>query len=462
MTVSSTNTRNSYSGNGSTTVFAYTFKIFDDDDITVILRDDATAAESTQTKTTHYTVSGVGDAGGGNITFGTAPASGKTVVLIRSTPLTQITDYTPNDPFPAESHEDALDKLTFITQELQEEIGRAIKVSQTNEIATAEFTVGAAARANKVLGFDGSGDLTVLQEIGIFRGTDATVTTVDYDARDLVKSTTTAQLNNVYIALQDSPTGTALTNTTYWALIVDAVSAATSATAAASSASAASTSETNASNSESAAATSASASATSATASAASATAAAQAEANTLAAYDNFDDRYLGAKSSDPTQDNDGDALVAGSLYFNTTDGSMKVYTGSAWVAAYISGGSVLSLSGGTMTGNIVYSDDVAAVFGDDSDLTIVHDSGGNNNIFKADSYAFRNKANSNLTMEMSPGATKSVTLYHQGSEKLAVRAGGILVTGAVSATSVTGDGSGLTNLPATGDGGIAMAIALG
>jgi len=56
MTVSSTNTRNSYSGNGTTTVFAYTFKIFDDDDIAVILRDDATAAESTQTKTTHYTV----------------------------------------------------------------------------------------------------------------------------------------------------------------------------------------------------------------------------------------------------------------------------------------------------------------------------------------------------------------------------------------------------------------------
>ena len=462
MTVSTTNTRDSYSGNGSTTVFAYTFKIFDEDDITVILRDDATATESTQIKTTHYSVSGVGDAGGGNITFVTAPATGKTVVLIRSTPLTQITDYTPNDPFPAESHENALDKLTFITQELQEEIGRAIKVSQTNEIATAEFTVGATARANKVLGFDGDGDLTVLQEIGIFRGTDATVTTADYDARDLVKSTTAAQLNNVYIALQDSPTGTALTNTTYWALIVDAVSAATSATNAATSATNASTSETNASNSESAAATSASASATSATAAANSATAAQTAEANTLAAYDNFDDRYLGAKASDPATDNDGDALVAGMLYFNSTDGIMKVYTGSAWVAAYVSGQSVLNLSGGTMTGDIVYSDDVAAVFGDDSDLTIVHDSGGNSNVFKADGYVFRNKANSNLTLELTPGATKSVKLYHQGSEKLAVTAGGVTVTGGISATSVSGDGSGLTNLPATGDGGIAMAIALG
>ena len=111
---------------------------------------------------------------------------------------------------------------------------------------------------------------------------------------------------------------------------------------------------------------------------------------------------------------------------------------------------------------NITFADDDAAVFGADTDLTIVHDSGTNSNIFKADSYAFRSKANANLTMEMSPGATNSVKLYHQGSEKLAVRAGGILVTGAVAATSVTGDGSGLTNLPASGDGGIAMAIALG
>lgn len=59
--------------------------------------------------------------------------------------------------------------------------------------------------------------------------------------------------------------------------------------------------------------------------------------AATLAAYDNFDDRYLGAKASDPAVDNDGNALVAGALYYQTGVG-MKVYTGSAWVAAYVSG----------------------------------------------------------------------------------------------------------------------------
>lgn len=61
-----------------------------------------------------------------------------------------------------------------------------------------------------------------------------------------------------------------------------------------------------------------------------------------LSAYDNFDDRYLGPKSSDPTLDNDGNALVAGALYFNTATNVMKVYDGSAWVAAYVSAAGVL------------------------------------------------------------------------------------------------------------------------
>jgi hypothetical protein len=64
-----------------------------------------------------------------------------------------------------------------------------------------------------------------------------------------------------------------------------------------------------------------------------------------LSAYDNFDDRYLGPKSSDPTLDNDGNALVAGALYFNTTSSVMKVYTGSAWVSAYVSAAGVLLVS---------------------------------------------------------------------------------------------------------------------
>jgi hypothetical protein len=120
--------------------------------------------------------------------------------------------------------------------------------------------------------------------------------------------------------------------------------AATSATNAASSASAASTSETNASNSASAAATSAtnasnsaSAADTSATNAATSASTSQAAADAALAALDSFDDRYLGQKSTAPTVDNDGNALITGALYFDTTDDAMKVWDGSNWLSAYAS-----------------------------------------------------------------------------------------------------------------------------
>jgi hypothetical protein len=103
-------------------------------------------------------------------------------------------------------------------------------------------------------------------------------------------------------------------------------SAATSAAAAATSASNASTSATNAS-------TSAGNASTSATAAAASATSAA-------ASYDSFDDRYLGAKSTAPSVDNDGNALLTGALYWNTSTNNLFVWTGSTWTsAAFTSGG---------------------------------------------------------------------------------------------------------------------------
>ena len=97
--------------------------------------------------------------------------------------------------------------------------------------------------------------------------------------------------------------------------------------AAAASAAAAATSASNALTSENNASSSASAASGSATAAAGSATAAA-------ASYDSFDDRYLGPKSSPPTLDNDGNALLTGALYFDTTGNLMKVYTGSSWVNA--------------------------------------------------------------------------------------------------------------------------------
>jgi hypothetical protein len=121
-----------------------------------------------------------------------------------------------------------------------------------------------------------------------------------------------------------------------------ASNASTSATNASNSASAAATSATNASNSASAAATSATAAQTAETNAETAQAAAEAARDAALSAYDNFDDRYLGPKSSDPTLDNDGNALLTGALYFNTATNVMKVYDGSTWVAAYVSAAGVL------------------------------------------------------------------------------------------------------------------------
>ena len=62
-----------------------------------------------------------------------------------------------------------------------------------------------------------------------------------------------------------------------------------------------------------------------------SATAAAASAAAAATSYDNFDDRYLGAKSSAPTLDNDGNALITGALYWNSVDNAMYAWSGSAW-----------------------------------------------------------------------------------------------------------------------------------
>jgi len=430
MTVSSTTVKNSYSGNGSTTEFAYTFKIFADSDLQVIIRS-AAGTETTKTLTTHYTVAGAGDTSGGAITFtaGNIPTATQTVLVRREVPQTQAIDYIANDPFPAESHEEGLDRSAMNVQQLQEEVDRSIKLSRTNTMTSTEFTVGATDRANKILAFDASGEISVTQELGTYKGTDATTTTEAYNTRDLVKSTTAGQLNNVYICIADSVIGDTLTDTDHFALLVDAYSAASSATDAASSAtdaetaqtaaelaetnaetaetnaetaetnaatsetnaatsetnagtseanaatsetnagtsetnaatsasnastsastattqasnastsaSNASTSETNAGTSETNAATSASNASTSASTATTQASNASTSASNAstsadeaAASADAFDDVYLGSKASDPTTDNDGDALAAGMLYYNTTSNIMRIYSGSAW-----------------------------------------------------------------------------------------------------------------------------------
>ena len=160
MTISTTTIKNSYSANSSTVTFNYTFKIAADTEIEVIIRA-SDGTETIKSKGTHYNVAGVGNAGGGSVTFVAqhTPQTNETVVLRRVTPLTQGLDLIENDPMPAENIETAYDKLTAISQELQEQLDRSIKVSKTSTITNPEITSDATQRAGKLLGFDSSGNL---------------------------------------------------------------------------------------------------------------------------------------------------------------------------------------------------------------------------------------------------------------------------------------------------------------
>ena len=125
-----------------------------------------------------------------------------------------------------------------------------------------------------------------------------------------------------------------------------ASTATTQASNASTSASNASTSETNAGTSETNAGTSASNASTSASNASTSETNAATSANEAAASADAFDDVYLGSKSSDPTTDNDGDALAAGMLYYNTTSTIMRIYSGSAWENVAVSTSGFATIAG--------------------------------------------------------------------------------------------------------------------
>ena len=115
-------------------------------------------------------------------------------------------------------------------------------------------------------------------------------------------------------------------------------------------------STTTAAASAAAAASSASAAATSATNAASSASSASTSATNAATSYTTFNNQYLGSKTSDPSTNNTGGALVAGNLYWNSTVSEMRVYNGTSWTAAYLPASGYLALSGGTMTGTINFA----------------------------------------------------------------------------------------------------------
>lgn len=153
MTVSTTTSRVEYAGNGSTVAFSVPFYFLASADLKVY------KAGTLQTLTTHYTVSGAGNPAGGTVTFLSAPTTGQAVVIFRDPALTQNTDYVPNDPFPAESHERALDRLTMIAQRNRDLVGRAFVLPDGD--ASGASTTLPSPEADKVIAWNSTG--TALQ-----------------------------------------------------------------------------------------------------------------------------------------------------------------------------------------------------------------------------------------------------------------------------------------------------------
>lgn len=124
-----------YVCDGSTTEFDYTFKIFDEAEIEVVLYTIATAVETVLVLDTNYTVDDVGEDAGGTVSI-IAEVEGEFVpyaysnayqlILRRKIPLTQTVDYIANDDFPAESHEAALDRIVMMLQQQEEKFARVV------------------------------------------------------------------------------------------------------------------------------------------------------------------------------------------------------------------------------------------------------------------------------------------------------------------------------------------------
>ena len=211
MTVSVKRNKVQYTGDNSTTAFSVTFPYTETSQVKVYL--DSTL----QTITTHYTLTDPGATG--TVTFLTPPGTGVNVSLIRETDYLQGVDYVNNDALDAETLEKAFDKLTMMAQQLDAKIDASVGFDETVAGTTSlKLASDATDLAGKLLAFDDSGNFVTTQEIGTFKGSDTTTTTAAYVVRDLIRDSSN---DNVYFTKVDAPSGTLLTNTSYFELLVD-------------------------------------------------------------------------------------------------------------------------------------------------------------------------------------------------------------------------------------------------
>jgi hypothetical protein len=337
-----------FTGSAGLGPYSFTFEVLDQNDLAVYFN------ATKLTLTTDYTVT-VNANGTGSVTIVTGtnvpstPTASDQIVIVGARDIERTTDFVTAGDLRASALNEQLDGQIIMIQQIAEENKRGMRAPVYDPALVEDGGVvdmelpTKASRAGKTLAFDSNGNPVVGEDIGNWRGDWAASTA--YGVRDIVKDASNYNVyrcNTAHTSSGSTPISSN-TDSAKWDLVVDAEYAATQATNAAASASAAATSETNSATSASASASSASSAASSASSASTAQTAAEAAQAAAETALDNFTDTYLGAFASDPTTDNDGNALTTGDLYFNTTSNELKVYNGSAWQTAAVSTAGLLA-----------------------------------------------------------------------------------------------------------------------
>jgi hypothetical protein len=323
-------TENTYTGNGTQTNYSFTFPYLEETAIKVTLDSVVTTAYTLANATT--------------ISFNTAPANGVAIRIYRDTAVDNLqSTFFAGSAIRAQDLNNNFLQSNYTVQEIKDRF-----LDRTGGTMSGELDMG----TNKIVNL---GTPTANADASTKAYVDSTVGLAGGYAAAAAASASAAAASETAAETAETNAETAETNAA-----ASASAAATSASNAATSATAASTAQTAAETAETNAETAETNAAASATAAASSATSAATSAASALAAFDNFDDTYLGAKASDPTVDNDGDPLNGGDLYYNTTSNVMRVYTGSAWVTAYVPGDAANITS--TATGDVAATNVQAAI----------------------------------------------------------------------------------------------------